>query len=51
MGLEIIYIVGVVIFGAGLAWATFRYRQRSLAQKLAGDAATRRLFEQPDRSL
>ena len=47
MGIEIVYIIGVVILGIALIYAA-NQRKRSPAQKAAGDAATRELYKKRD---
>jgi hypothetical protein len=46
MGLELIYGIGAIVLLAALAWGTFRYRQRTAAEKRHTDDATRRLHQQ-----
>ena len=47
MGIEIVYIIGAAVLGIALIYAVNR-RKRNPAQKQAGDAATRRLYDKQD---
>jgi hypothetical protein len=44
MGLEIVYPIGAALLLAGLIWGVTRYRQRTRAEKEAGDQKTRELY-------
>jgi len=44
MGLEIVYPIGAALLLVALIWGVTRYRQRTRAEKEAGDQKTRELY-------